>query len=233
MGVNITNATTARPTVWLYGDIGASLGGLSSDDFRMVLSEIPQNKEIELHIDSDGGIYHEGVAMHSLLRQRKAPVTVIVDGLAASAASIVAMAGTTILMATHSGMMIHEAYSGGEGTADDFRKEADRLDQINAQIVKIYMSRWKGSQKELASAMKSESWYQAEKTIELGLADRIIDQMAVAAHVNPQRFGYKRTPDWALAKADEPQVFTLLEARKGIVTELFPAQEAAECTDTK
>lgn len=229
MALKITNASAARPTVWLYGDIGAFFGGISADDFRKTLSDIPSTKDIELHIDSDGGTFHEAVAMYSLLRQRKAPVHVIVDGLAASAASLVAMSGTTISMANHTWMMIHEARSGGEGTAEDFRKEADRLDQINGEIVKIYGARWKGAKKDLVTAMNAETWYPAEQCIELGLADTIIDQMAVAAHVNPAKFGYKHTPEPLIAKTDEPPVFKRLDERKPILTELFPQQEAAPC----
>lgn len=233
MALKITNASAARPTVWLYGDIGAFFGGISADDFRKALMEVPPTKEFDLHIRSDGGSFFEGVAMYSLLRQRKAAVHVIVDGLAASAASVVAMAGKTVVMGSHSWLMIHEARSGGEGTADELRFEADRLDQINAEIIRIYGARWNGTEKELITAIKNESWYPADQCVELGLADSIIEMAAVAACVDPKRFGYKHTPEPLIAKADEPRVFTLLEARKGIVTELFPVQEAAECTDTK
>lgn len=226
MALKITNASAAKPTVWLYGDIGAFFGGISADDFRKTLNEIPSTKEIELHIHSEGGIFFDGVAMHSTLRQRKGPVHVIVDGIAASAASIVAMAGTTVAMAQHAWLMIHEARSGGEGTAEELRAEADRLDQINSEIVRIYGGRFKGSEKELTKALNMETWYPAEQAVEIGLADSIIETAAVAARIDPQKFSYRHVPEPLVAKADEPQIFTLLDQRKGIITELFPAQEA-------
>lgn len=204
MGLKITNAKQERPTVWLYGDIGAFFGGISADDFRKSLGEIPTTKEIELHIHSEGGIFFDGVAMHSALRQRKAPVHVIVDGIAASAASIVAMAGSTISMATHAWLMIHEARSGGEGTAKELRAEADRLDQINTEIVRIYSARWKGTDKELTKALNTESWYPADEAVAIGLADEIIDAPAIAAKFDPAKYSYKHTPEPLVAKADEP-----------------------------
>jgi ATP-dependent Clp protease protease subunit len=230
MGLKITNAQAARPTVWLYGDIGEFFGGISADDFRKALNEIPTAKEIELHIHSEGGIFFDGVAMHSALRQRKGPVHVIVDGIAASAASIVAMGGTTVAMATHAWLMIHEARSGGEGTAEELRAEADRLDQINSEIVRIYGNRWKEDEKALVKALHAETWYPAEEAVAIGLADSIIDKPAIAARFDPAKYHYRHTPEPLVAKADEPQVFTLLEARKGIVTELFPVSEDAECS---
>lgn len=225
MALKITNATANRPTVWLYGDIGAFFGGISADDFRKALAEIPSAKEIELHIHSEGGIFFDGVAMHSILRQRKGPVHGIIDGIAASAASVVAMGCTTIQMAIHAWMMNHEARSGGEGTADELRAEADRLDQINTEVVRIYMARFNGTEKELIKALKAETWYTAEQAIAAGLADSIIDQPAVAARIDPQRFSYKHVPEPLIAK--EPPVFERLDERKSILTELFP------CTDMK
>lgn len=207
MALKITNAANERPEMWLYGDIGAFFGGISADEFRKSLDSIPKTKEMDLHIHSEGGIFFEGVAMHSALRQRKAPVRVIVDGLAASAASIVAMGGTTIEMADHAWMMIHEARSGGHGTADELRREADRLDQINQEVVKIYMARWKGSEEELISALKEETWLTAEESIERGLADRVIEQMAVAAHVDIVKFPYRNVPETLMRKPAEKDRF--------------------------
>lgn len=229
MGLKITNSADERPTVLLYGDIGAAFGGITSIDFREALETIPSKKEINLHINSDGGLFFEGIAMYSIIRQRKAAVHCVVDSLAASAASVVAMGCTTIAMATHAWMMIHEARSGGEGTADDFRKEAERLDEINRELVRIYMPRWKGTEKELKKALHDESWCTAEQSIELGLADTIIETMAIAAHVDPSKFGYKHVPQPLIAKAEDQPPFPRLAERESILSEILTKSEQEKC----
>lgn len=231
--LRITNAAAEMPKIWLYGDIGAFFEGITPDDFRKALESLPAKSEIEVHISSEGGIFHDGVTMHSLLRQRKAPVHVVVDGIAASAASIVAMGGTTISIASHAWMMIHEARSAGKGTATDFREEADRLDAINADIVRIYSGRWKGAQKDLVAALKRETWYTSDQSIEVGLADGIIDTMAVAARVDAlNKFSYRHTPTVLLAKSSEGVEFPRLTERTAILTSLFGQKDEEKCEST-
>src|SRR5690606_34631842 len=110
--------------------------------------------DLELRVFSEGGIYTEAINMQTNLARRAGKVHVYVDGLAASAASIIAMGGDTVTMATGSYMMIHEPWVGTEGNADDLRKAADQLEKTNAQIVAIYMNRWKGTEEELRAALK-------------------------------------------------------------------------------
>ncbi len=210
MGLKISNAKGETPCVYLYGVIGDEYGGITSDQFRKALAEIPTKQEMDLHIHSDGGSVFEGVAMFSQLSQRSGPVNVIVDGLAASAASFVAMAGRTIEMAQHSWMMIHEAHGSTGGRASDFRAAADLMEAINAEIVSMYSKRWKGTEAELLAAMDAETWLDAEAAVECGLADRISEAMSIAACVD-DRFGYKKLPEM-LAKAGPSPAFLAREA---------------------
>ncbi len=210
MGLKVTNAKGENPTVYLYGVIGDEFGGITSDQFRKALAEIPAKQAIDLHIHSDGGSVFEGVAMHSQLSQRSGAVNVIVDGLAASAASFVAMAGKTIEMAQHSWMMIHEAHGSMNGRAGDFRAAADRMDAINAEIVSIYSQRWNGTEAALRAALDAETWLDAEAAVASGLADRISESMSIAACVDA-RFGYKKLPE-TLAKAGPSPALLALEA---------------------
>ncbi len=210
MGLKITNASGETPTVYLYGVIGDDYGGITSDQLRKELAEIPSKQPINLHIHSDGGSVFEGIAMHSQLSQRKGAIHVTVDGLAASAASFVAMAGKTITMAKHSWMMIHEAHGVAMGRASDFRAAAERIEAMNSEIISIYSKRWKGTEQELRDAMQAETWLDAEQAVASGLADMVGDSMSIAACVD-KRFGYTKAPE-ALAKGEPSPAFIAREA---------------------
>ncbi len=217
MPLTIKNAGD-RATVDLYGVIGDDYDGITAEQFSKELAQIPAKQPIELHINSPGGSYFDGVAMHAKLTQRKGDVYVIVDGLAASAGSLVAMAGKTIEMSKYSKMMIHEANGGiGEiyGRAGDFRAAAekmlsyaDRLDATNRDIVEIYSSRWNGTQAELRAALDAETWLSAEDAIGVGLADSVSDSMAIAACFDPKQFGYRNAPQ-ALTSDPSPRILSM------------------------
>lgn len=218
MGLKINNSSIDRAIVDLYGDIGDEFGGITSDQIRKELAQIPSNKAIELHIHSGGGSFFEAVAIHSTLKQRKGEVHVVVDGLAASAASLIAMAGKTITMAKHSSMMMHEAEGGKSGRASAMRALADRLDAVNRDIVAIYSKRWKGTEAELVAALDAETWLSAEEAVAAGLADFVGESLAIAACLDNSRFHYKNVPQEILnAKATFPQ---LAEA-EAVIDELF------------
>lgn len=194
MSLKITNADGDRPSVYLYGVIGDEYGGITSDEFRKELAQIPSKKPINVHIHSEGGDFFEGLAMRSQLAQRTGAVSVIVDGLAASAASLVAMGGKTITMAKHSWMMIHEARATMRGvTSNEMRSYADRMDATNSEIVSIYAGRWKGNEKELRTALDVETWLSADDTVKMGLADAISDSLSIAACVSPV-MAFKHVP---------------------------------------
>lgn len=194
MSIKVTNAAGERPTLWLYEDIGAAFGGVSADEFRQVLATIPAKQAIDLRINSPGGIFTEAIAIYTNLRQRKAAVHVYVDGIAASGASIIAMAGKSIEMAQGSWMMVHEAHALGEGRAEDLRKAADRLEAMNKQLVTIYSPRWKGEEEELVAALAAETWLTENQAVERGLADNVSVALAAAARVDPEKFQYKAAP---------------------------------------
>lgn len=202
MGLKINNGGD-RPAVYLYGVIGDEYGGITSDQFRKELAQLPSKQTIDLHIHSDGGSVFEGVAIHSQLTQRMGKVHVIVDGLAASAASFIAMAGKTITMAKHSWMMIHEAHGVMGGRASDFRAAADRMEAINSEIISIYSNRWKGTPEELQAAVAAETWYDADSAVAAGLADAIGETMSIAARVNPD-MKFKNIPQMLVDAGPSP-----------------------------
>ncbi len=187
--LHVTNTVDGLYTIWLYGVVGADNGGASADDLRQQLLSIPDNAPVEVRIHSEGGDYLDGVAMHSMLASRKGAVHVVIDGLAASAASIIAMAGDSITMAKNAWIMIHEA-SGTirGGRAGDFEGAAERLRDVNRNIVEAYLPRWKGTRQELEKSLSAETWFSAEQAVQIGLADFIKDALAVAARVTESQF---------------------------------------------
>lgn len=148
--------------------------GVSAGEFNEALDTLGQDvSEIRLHINSIGGEVFEGIAMLNALRAHPARVTVVVDALAASAASFVALAGDEIVMAPYSQLMIHDAWGGCVGNAEDMRETAGRLDGLSANMASMYADRAGGTVEQWRAAMRAETWFSAEEAVEAGLADRV------------------------------------------------------------
>jgi ATP-dependent protease ClpP protease subunit len=172
---DIKAAAGGKATIRIYGDIGDSWWGdsVSAKSFSDELEEMGNLSSIELHLNSPGGDAFDGVAIMNVLRDHAAHVTVIVDGLAASAASIIAMAGDTVVMGRGSQMMIHDAASIGFGNAAELRKAAQVLDSISDSMASVYAERAGGTAGDWRAVMAEETWYGAEEAVEAGLADEV------------------------------------------------------------
>jgi ATP-dependent protease ClpP protease subunit len=171
----IKAAAGGQATIRIYGDIGESWWGdsVSAKSFSDELEELGNLSSIRLHLNSPGGDAFDGVAIMNVLRDHPADVTVTVDGLAASAASIIAMAGDTVVMGRGSQMMIHDAASYGFGNAAELRKAAQVLDSISDSMAAVYAERAGGTTAEWREVMAEETWYGAEEAVEAGLADEV------------------------------------------------------------
>lgn len=188
MPLTIDNAADDRAMMWLYGPIGDMyMDGVSANDFRKELMSIPSAKPMDLHINSPGGSFFDAITMHSLLRQRKGEIAVKIDGLAASGASIISQAGTSIDMAEGSWLMIHRVQGVAMGTADDFRKAAADMEQMDGQIIAIYSKRWSGDEEALKAAVDAETWFTGEEAIAAGLADSIDASVEMAASLTGEK----------------------------------------------
>ena len=169
---NISNSVAGQPTqVSIYDEIG--FFGVDPGQFMADLKGV--NGDIEMHINSPGGDVHGGIAIYNQLKQRKGNVHVIVDGLAASAASFIAMAASPgqLEMAPHSQMMIHNGFSMVIGDADDLRKTADLLDMVTNEIASIYSERSGKPVDYWLGKMSAETWLTDKQTVAEGLADGI------------------------------------------------------------
>jgi ATP-dependent Clp protease protease subunit len=131
----------------------------------------------------------DGKAMYSLLNEHPAKVTVHIDGLAASAASFIAMAGDEINIAEGGFVMIHNAYMRAMGDAREMRRAADMLETVNNTIIDTYVARTKGDRKTIMKMMDDETWMTGAEALKHGFADRMTENLKVAASVNhPDRF---------------------------------------------
>ena len=150
-----------------------------------IIEQITQSgaEDITLRINSDGGEVFESIALYNYLKDKN--VHVIVDGIAASGASIIAMAGQDITMLQGSMMMIHNPLSLAIGYAEDLRAEADILDKISDSIAGIYASRTGKEKAEILDIMKAEAWMTAEEAVAEGFADEI-DAPATEADIQEE-----------------------------------------------
>lgn len=164
----IENATDTSTKVTLYDEIGG--WGVYASDFARDLGSI--SGPVDLHINSQGGEVFEGIAIYNTIRNRGG-VTVHVDSLAASIASVIAMGGERVVMARNAQLMIHDASSVVGGDAASMREMADLLDKTSDNIADIYAQRAGGTAASWRKKMKATTWYSAEEAVNAGLADEI------------------------------------------------------------
>lgn len=184
-------AQGGRGEVWLYGLIGLDFwgDGVTAKQFADDLKKLGNVSTIDLRLNSDGGVVTDARAMYNLLVEHKAKVHVHIDGIAASAASFLAMAGDEIEIAEGGFVMIHNAYGVTKGQAEDHRRMADVLDAMNGTIRKTYCARTGNSDANLKKWMDAETWFDGNEAVANGFADRIVpNNMKAAAVRDPERF---------------------------------------------
>lgn len=143
--------------------------------------------QLDVHINSNGGDAFAGIAIMNILRDFPGDVTVTIDGIAASAASVIAMGGDKIVMNRGSQMMIHDASGFCYGDAAEMAKMIESLDVVSDSIADAYMARAGGTREEWRAVMKSEQWYRADEAVGAGLADEVVGDKDV--EISNQRFG--------------------------------------------
>lgn len=161
--------------ILIYSDIGEVWfsEGITGAGIKEQLDAFPEDESVTVRINSLGGDVFEGFAIFNLLQQHKGDIEVRIDGIAASAASIIAMAGTDIVMGEASMMMIHDPWTIAMGDADQLLKQADTLEKIKDSIVKTYVSQTGIDAAEISALMKAETWMTAEDAVERGFAHSI------------------------------------------------------------
>lgn len=149
------------------------------------LSELDVD-EIEIHINSNGGAVSEGLAIYNVLKNSRAKIITYCDGFACSAASVIFMAGDERIMNSASLLMIHNAWTYGEGNAAELRKQADDLEIITQASVNAYMNRVNITEDEVKKMMDEETWITADKAVEYGFATSIYEEKEDGANQSAQ-----------------------------------------------
>ena len=170
----------ARNRIEIYETIGEDWwtgGGVTSKSVSRQLAGM--SGDVEVVINSRGGDYFEGGAIYNLLREYDGRVTVKVISLAASAASVIAMAADELLIGDNASIMIHNAWLIAVGDRNDFDKVSDTLGQFDAAMARLYAHRTGAGEADVSAWMDAETWFTGEAAIEAGFADGLLDEAPV------------------------------------------------------
>ena len=170
----------------IYDEIGFC--GVSAASFAQDLKSCGNNlKQINLHIHSPGGDVFDGIAIYNLLKNHPANVTVYIDGLAASMASVIAMAGNEVIMPENAMMMIHKPWGIQGGDAEDMRKYADLLDKVENTLIPAYANKTGKTPEELAEMLSAETWLNGKECVEQGFADKLAEPLVAMASIKSRK----------------------------------------------
>lgn len=200
-----------RAEIWIYEQIGEDWWtgeGITSKGFQKELSSI-KAKQIDLHINSPGGNVFDGLTIYNLLKQHPATITTYIDGLAASIASVIALAGDNVTMAENALWMMHNPSGMVMGTSQDMRSMADVLDKVRGSIATAYVGKSGKEEGEIYSLMDSETWMTAWEAKSAGLVDEIGSEMDLAACAKfipvMNKVGFRHIPETFTSSMPTPR----------------------------
>lgn len=213
--MTIKNQTDSSADLFFYGDIVSETwqsewyeDDMAPGDVKEFLDQLDGTENINIHINSGGGSVFGGIAIYNMLRRNNAHKTVYVDGLAASIASVIMMAGDEIVMPKNATVMIHKpsaSYFFTTKNADDLRKDAESLDTCQEAIMQTYMTKAKVDKEEIEQKVNDETWLTGEEAAEL--FDVKVEEAndAVACAGSSMFFCYKNVPTNLTAKEKNAQ----------------------------
>ena len=182
----VAKADSSEVDIFLYDHIVSSedeaewWGGVAPESFVKAVYAVDPSHTINLRVNSPGGSVFAARAMEQALRAHKGKVVVHIDGLAASAATFVSMAGDEVVMAKGAMFMIHKAWTGMWGNAEDLRKEADLLDKIDGTLAETYADKTGKDIAAITEWMAAETWFTAQEALDAGFATSIAEAEAKA-----------------------------------------------------
>lgn len=195
------------PEILLYDDIGPSYWDLiDAMMVRRALAQLGDVGEITLRINSLGGDVFEAAAIYNAVAQHPAKVHVAVDGIAASAASLIAMSGDRIEIAANAMFMIHRASTIAWGNAEDLKQILQALETIDQTAIDVYVARagGKSTQEQLREWLDAETWFSAEAAVDAGLADAVGQALKESPQACVPRGRFANTPEPLLAPDGQP-----------------------------
>jgi ATP-dependent protease ClpP protease subunit len=165
-----TNPTAG--TITMRGGIGDFENHISADDFLSALSE-HAGEDVTILLDSEGGSVTDGLSIYNAIMQYSGNVTVHIDAICASIATVIACAADKVVMNSNAKFMIHRAWTVAMGNSVEFRSMAEILELMDADIASAYADKTDLPDDELLAMMEAETWMSAEKALELGFVDEI------------------------------------------------------------
>ncbi|OAT46100.1 putative Clp family protease [Proteus hauseri ATCC 700826] len=171
--------------IYIYDEIGG--WGISARRFTEDLLSMGNLSHINLHIHSPGGEVFDGIAIYNQLKNHSATITVYIDGLAASMASVIAMVGDTVIMPKNAMMMIHKPWGVSWGDANDMREYADLLDKLENVLIPAYVAKTGKTTEEITAMLEQETWLDGDECVEHGFADKVIEPVKAMASLTSKR----------------------------------------------
>lgn len=201
----IKNKGNKTGEIFIYSEISSSKywgDETTPQAFKEDLDALGDIDTLNIYINSPGGDCFSGFAIYNMIKRHKAYKVVHIDGLAASAASFIAMAGDKIIMPKNAMMMIHCAWTYFAGNARDIIKIADELEKIDKSLVSMYAERTGLPDEQIMAMMEEETWMTADDAISKGFADELENEKKIAACMSSDFFNrYKNVPE-SIAKED-------------------------------
>lgn len=206
--------------ILMYGEIGGGWysEGITDAMVTRALKQAPNAKTIVVRLNSPGGDAFQGVAIKNILSQHKARVEAHVDGLAASAASIIAMGADEITMHEGAAMMVHEASTYTRGDANDHQRSMNVLETVNDGLAATYARRTKKSKQDMRALMAAETWLTPSAAVEQGFADVVGNEVPgaaamFAASLSTAPYAYQNIPPRIAAIMDRVECPTATEPK--------------------
>lgn len=193
--------------ILIYGDIGYGWydEGITGESITKEINAIEADT-INVRINSGGGLVFEGMAIYNAIARHSAKIIVHVDSIAASIASVIAMAGDEIRIAEGAHIMIHKPWSFAMGDAAAMRKEAEILDKLEKGIIDIYAARTDADRGELEAWVAAETWFTGQEAVDAGFADEMVPAKKKKAASSALLNLFKNTPQNLLASSSTPEI---------------------------
>ena len=223
-------AEVRQTEISIFDEIGYY--GVSAKQFIGDLKRVPADHEIVLKIHSPGGEVFDGNAIFNALKRHPGGVTVQIEGLAASMATVISLAGAPVKMAANGFYMIHNPWGVAMGDADEMRDQAALLEKIREGMIAAYASKSGQEPEQIAAWMDAETWFSAEEAQAAGFVDEVTDSLAIAASANKfSRLGkFRNAPSDLTARSVDmdPQLEAAAEIDQEVVIEATEEQAAEE-----
>lgn len=174
-----------KAEIYIYDEIG--YWGVTARQFVNDLKALGDISHINLHINSPGGDVFDGIAIFNALKHHGASITVHIDGLAASMASVIAMVGNPVIMPENTMMMIHKPWGFAGGDANDMRDYAELLDKVESVLIPAYAEKTGKSTDEIAEMLEDETWMDGKECVAMGFADQTIPSLQAMACIQSKR----------------------------------------------